>query len=172
MHRRDFDSEMAKLEKELEAFEQWKARSPAAEDWEYGKLVGSTVNSVYTGMETILEAVLKRTDPPIEQDPAYHAKLIRAAAAATETRDALISEELRKLLDDLRGFCHVGRKRYGSEIDPDRAKPVLDNAKKAVPVFRQEMTLAITALEEVLAITEAERLEARKAEGHTKKRSG
>jgi hypothetical protein len=172
MHKRDFDAEMDKLEKELEAFERWKAKNPTAEDWEYGKLAGSTVNSVYTGMETILEAVLKRTDPPIEQDPAYHARLIRIAAAATETRDPLISEALRALLDDLRGFRHVGRRRYGSEIDLDRAKPVLDNAKKAVPVFRKEMTLAITALEEILAIAEAERLDAKKAEGHTKKRSG
>lgn len=172
MHKRDFDAEMAKLEKELEAFEQWEAKHPAAGDWEYGKLASSTVNSVYTGMETILEAVLRRTDPPIEQDPAYHAKLIRIAAAVTETRDPLISEALRELLDDLRGFRHVGRKRYGSEIDPDRAKPVLSNAKKAVPVFRKEMTLTIIALEEVLAIAEAERLDAKKAEGHTKKRSG
>lgn len=172
MLKRDFDTEMAKLEKELDEFAQWEAKSPDAGDWAYVKLAGATVNSVYTGMETILEAVLKRTDPPIEQDPAYHARLIRIAAAATESRDPLISGALRELLDDLRGFRHVGRRRYGSEIDLDRARPVLDNAKKAVPVFRKEMTLAITALEEVLAIAEAERLDAKKAEGHTKKRSG
>jgi hypothetical protein len=172
MHKRDFETEMAKLEKELDEFEQWKTRNPAAGDWAHGKLVASTVDSIYTGMETVLEAVFKRTDPPGEQDPAYHARLIKTAAAATETRDPLISEELHALLDDLRGFRHVGRKRYGSEIDPDRARSVLDNAKKALPVFRREMTLAITALEEVLAVAQAERLDARKAEGHTKKRSG
>lgn len=172
MLKRDFDAEMAKLEKELDEFEQWETKNPDAGDWAYVKLAGATVNSVYTGMETILEAVLKRTDPPMEQDAAYHARLIKTAAAATATRDPLISEELRELLDDLRGFRHVGRKRYGSEIDPDRTGPVLDNARKAVPVFRREMTKAITALEELLAIAEAERLEARKAGIHTKKRSG
>lgn len=172
MHRKDFEAEMAKLEKELEEFERWESTNPAAGDWAYGRLAGSTVDSVYTGMETILEAVLKRTDPPVEQDPAYHARLIKTAATASETHDALISEALRVLLDDLRGFLHVGRKRYGSEIDPDRARLVLKNARKAAPVFRQEMTLTITALEEAQAIAEAERLEARKSESHTKKRSG
>lgn len=172
MLKRDFDAEMAKLEKELGEFEQWEANNPDAGDWAYVKLAGATVNSVYTGMETILEAVLKRTDPPMEQDAAYHARLIKTAAAATPTRDPLISEELRELLDDLRGFRHVGRRRYGSEIDPDRARPVLGNARKAAPLFRREMTLAISALEEALAIAEAQRLEARKAERHAKKRSG
>ncbi|MCV0440241.1 MAG: hypothetical protein K5880_16705 [Hydrogenophaga sp.] len=172
MLKRDFDAEMAKLEKELGEFERWEANNPDAGDWAYVKLAGATVNSVYTGMETILEAVLKRTDPPMEQDAAYHARLIKTAAAATPTRDPLISEELRELLDDLRGFRHVGRKRYGSEIDPGRTGPVLSNAKKAAPIFRREMTMAITALEEALTIAAAERLEVKKAEGHTKKRSG
>lgn len=172
MHRKDFESEMAKLDKELEEFERWEAANPAASDWAYCKLAGATVNSIYTGMEFILEAVLKRTDPPLEQDPSYHARLIKVAASATNTRDALISETLRALLDDLRGFRHVGRKRYGSEIDPDRARLVLKNARKAAPVFRQEMAQTITVLEELLAIEEAERLESRKAEKHTKKRSG
>lgn len=172
MHRRDFEAEMAKLDKELEEFERWEAQNPTAGDWAYGKLAGATVNSVYTGMETILEAVLKRTDPPMPQDPAYHARLIKTAATATGTRDALVSEALQHLLDDLRGFRHVGRRRYGSEIDPERARLVLQNAKKAAPLFRQEMTSAITALEEVLAVAEAERLESRKTEGRAKKRSG
>lgn len=172
MHRRDFEAEMAKLDKELEEFGRWEAQNPAAGDWAYGKLAGATVNSVYTGMETILEAILKRTDPPTAQDPAYHARLIKTAAAATGTRDALISEALQQLLDDLRGFRHVGRRRYGSEIDPERARHVLHNARQAAPLFRQEMALAITALEEVLAVAEAERLESRKAESRTKKRSG
>ena len=172
MHRKDFEAEMAKLEKELEEFDRWASTNPASGDWAYRRLAGSTVHSVYTGMETILEAVLKRTDPPVEQDPDYHARLIKTAATTSETRDALISEALRELLDDLRGFRHGGRKRYGSEIDPDRARLVLHNAKKAAPVFRKEMALAITALEEVLAIAEAERLEARKTESHAKKRSG
>ncbi|MDO9438044.1 hypothetical protein [Hydrogenophaga sp.] len=172
MHRKDFDTEMAKLEKELEEFQQWESSNPAAGDWAYGKLASSTVNSVYTGIEAILEAVLKRTDPPIEQDGSYHAMLIKIAATASQTRDAVISEVLREQLDDLRGFRHVARKRYGSEIDPTRAKSVLHNAKKAVPLFRKEMTLAITALEELLAVEEAERLELKKAENHAKKRSG
>lgn len=172
MHRKDFEAEMAKLEKELEEFERWEPTNPATGHWACGRLASSTVNSVYTGMETILEAVLKRTDSPVEQDQAYHARLIKTAASASEARDALISEALRALLDDLRGFCHMGRKLYGSEIDLDRAKLVLKNAQKAAPVFRQEMALAITALEEAQAIAEAERLESRKAESHTKKRSG
>lgn len=172
MHPRDFETEMAKLDKELEEFERWEAANPSAGDWAYGKLAGATVNSVYTGMESILEAVLKRTDPPFEQDSSYHARLIRTAASATETRDALISEALRAYLDDLRGFRHVGRKRYGSEIDPDRARLVLKNAQKAAPLFRQEMAQTITALGEAQAIAEAERLESRKSESHTKKRSG
>ncbi|WP_137916970.1 hypothetical protein [Hydrogenophaga sp. 2FB] len=172
MPRKDFEAEMTKLEKELEEFERWEAANPAAGDWASAKLAGATINSVYTGMETILEAVLKRTDLPHEQDQAYHARLIKAAATATETRDALISEALRALLDDLRGFLHMGRRLYGSEIDPDRARLVLHHAQKAAPVFRQEMALAITALEEAQAIAEAERLESRKSESHTKKRSG
>ena len=172
MHRKEFEAEMAKLEKELEEFGRWEAQNPAAGEWEYGKLAGSTVNSVYTGMETILEAVLKQTDPPLEQDSGYHARLIKTAATATGTRDALISEALRALLDDLRGFRHVGRKRYGSEIDTERARFVLQNATKAAPVFRKEMSLTIAALEEALAIEQAEQLERRKAESHTKKRSG
>lgn len=172
MQRKDFEAEMSRLEKELEEFERWETANPAAGDWAYGKLAGSTVNSVYTGMETILEAVLKKTDPPLEQDPAYHARLIRTAATATDTRDALISEALRALLDDLRGFRHVGRKRYGSEIDPARARLVLHNAQQAAPVFRQEMGLVITALEEALAMAEAERQGSRKTGNHAKKRSG
>jgi hypothetical protein len=128
MHRRDFEAEMAKLDKELEEFGRWEAQNPAAGDWAYGKLAGATVNSVYTGMET--------------------------------------------MLDDLRGFRHAGRRRYGSEIDPERARHVLHNARQAAPLFRQEMALAITALEEVLAVAEAERLESRKAESRTKRRSG
>lgn len=172
MHRKEFEAEMAKLEKELEEFARWEAQNPDAGEWVYGKLAGSTVNSVYTGMETVLEAVLKRTDSPIQQDDGYHARLIKTAATATETRDALISETLRVLLDDLRGFRHVGRKRYGSEIDTDRARLVLQNAQKAAPVFRREMALTIAALEEALVIAQAEQLEHRKAESHAKKRSG
>ena len=66
----------------------------------------------------------------------------------------------------------MGRKRYGSEIDTERARLVLQNATRASPVFRKEMALTIAALEEALAIEQAEQLERRKAESHTKKRSG
>lgn len=98
--------------------------------------------------------------------------MAKHAATATGIRDALISEALRVQLDDLRGFRHVSRKRYGSEIDTDRARLVLQNAKQAAPVFRKEMSMTIVALEELLAMADAERLESRKAGNHTKKRSG
>jgi hypothetical protein len=56
-------------------------------------------------------------------------------------RPAVISEECREMLDELREFRHVVRHTYPFQLDPNRIQRLVTRVSQALPLLRQELSL-------------------------------
>ena len=78
----------------------------------------SHIHNLYTGIEKIYERIIIFTD---EEKPAgehFHKKLLETAHKTLKLSD----EDENRLLDDLRGFRHVFRNAYGTEMNPEQVQ--------------------------------------------------
>ncbi len=72
----------------------------------------------YTGLESLLVAVLQQVDGDIPTGNSWHRDLCQQALRATTNRDSLLPSEVLPALDDARSFRHRVRNAYGVDFDP------------------------------------------------------
>lgn len=96
------------------------------------------IQSFYTGIEQVLKNALDKIDGITPDGDSWHAKLLKQANRKTNNRSAIISEEARDRFDDLRGFRHVVRNLYGSQLKPDRVIELMQVAREAEEVFQRD----------------------------------
>jgi hypothetical protein len=99
---------------------------------EYERWVAKTsraagVESLFTGMESVLKLVLEAVNEKVFNNPAdgqhrFHAQLRAQVATATDMRPAIISKNLHSKLDDLRKFRHLERNVYSDVLDDDKVE--------------------------------------------------
>jgi hypothetical protein len=99
---------------------------------EYERWVAKTsraagVESLFTGMESVLKLVLEAVNEKVFNNPAdgqhrFHAQLRAQVATATDMRPAVISKNLHSKLDDLRKFRHLERNVYSDVLDDDKVE--------------------------------------------------
>jgi len=98
------------------------------------RAMASFVHDIYTGIEKLLEGLVNYFDGQLPVGEDWHRKLLARAGSSNEpARPAIISTDLSTILDDLRGFRHVFRNRYLSNLIPKR---VDDLANETVRAFR------------------------------------
>jgi hypothetical protein len=103
-------------------------------------LVGSSLQSIYTNIEAVLEGILKETDNYRPSGESHHKEVLERASSAVEGgRAPIISVQLKLHFVELLGFRHVARKRYAQEIDLRKALENVDRALAAVPLFCDEI---------------------------------
>ena len=85
-----------------------------------------TVHNLYNGVEQILEDIAKVADDFDPSSASSHSDLIGLMATKTRHRPAILTPELRAILDDLRKFRHVMRHGYGKPIMADKVVDKFD----------------------------------------------
>jgi hypothetical protein len=89
----------------------------------------------YTGLETLLVAILQATDGDIPAGTAWHRELCDQALRATATRGPLLPETTRPALDQARAFRHRVRNAYGVVFNPDLLRAVATQVHTAHPTL-------------------------------------
>ncbi len=108
-------------------------------EWSHNAALADGIAAIYTGLESILEAVGNEIDDYTPRGAAAHAELVDGMAVAVEgLRPAVLGEATRELLHELRKFRHVARHKYALEL---RRRDVGRNfalARKLLPAFERD----------------------------------
>lgn len=99
---------------------------------EYSNLVeaGFYVNQIFSGFERIFKNISNVFENKIDELSWHQSLLGRMTLPLEGIRPAVISNETRSLLDDLRGFRHFFRHAYDTDIEPKKFSIVADSAFK------------------------------------------
>lgn len=105
--------------------------------------LAALVHAYYTGIETLLERVLRQLDGDLPAGERWHESLlVQAAAEIPGVRPAILDGGLRQELDALRRFRHFFRHAYGLDLDAalvheeaSRLRDVQDPLSKALDRF-------------------------------------
>jgi hypothetical protein len=83
------------------------------------------LHGVYSGVERLLEQIIRRVDDEVPAGQDWHRSLLNKAALETSDRPAVISEGTRAALEPYRGFRHVVRNVYAFRLDAARMEPLV-----------------------------------------------
>jgi hypothetical protein len=100
----------------------------------------SNIESIYSGIEAILKALLNAVGEKVESiDPkdgsGWHKQLLYQSSIATNDRPAILSGDLLSDLDELRAFRHLERNIYGIELKADRVAKLVPLALSVADRF-------------------------------------
>ncbi len=112
------------------------------------RAMASFVHDIYTGIEKMLESLVKYFDGQLPVGEDWHRKLIARASSPNEpARPAIISTDLSAILNDLRSFRHVFRNRYLSNLIPKKVEGLADETLQAFQMLDADIQRFITAFE-------------------------
>ena len=80
-----------------------------------------TLHAVYTALENTFDQISRTFENHVVDPRQWHRELLRKMFLEIPgVRPAVLPEELRSVLTDLRGFRHVFRHAYDLQLDPER----------------------------------------------------
>ena len=83
--------------------------------------IALNLHSFYTGAERIFEQVAKENDGYLPTGANWHENLLKQMERRlTGIREAVISQETGRQLDEYRRFRHVARSNYAHRLSPER----------------------------------------------------
>ena len=83
--------------------------------------IALNLHSFYTGAERIFEQIAKESDGYLPTGANWHENLLKQMERKlTGIREAIISQETRRQLDEYRRFRHVARSNYAHKLYPER----------------------------------------------------
>lgn len=100
------------------------------------RAAASSLQSIYNGIERMLQSVLKHRGLVLPQGQSSHSDLLTVASA-----NGIISSSLEDSLRDLMGFRHFYRHSYGFMIDNELLNPLLSNVEKTILNVAKELHL-------------------------------
>ncbi len=111
------------------------------------RAMASFIHDIYTGMEKLLEGLVKYFDGQLPAGEDWHRKLLARAGFPNENaRPAIISDDTGKILDELRSFRHVFRNRYLSNLIPKRVDDLAGETISAFEAFQEDIRKFIAAV--------------------------
>lgn len=132
------------LEAEREQLAPLEGDSRKSAEWMRAVTRASGIEGVYTGMENVLREVLNVTDDGVSGSPAsFHAQLLAQAAERTDKREAIVTQETYKKLDELRGFRHRERTIYRHVLKEELVNENRDLLTETFPKFEAEVAAFI-----------------------------
>ncbi len=112
--------------------------------------VALNLHGFYSGVERIFEDIARTVDGNIPSGPDWHMGiLVQMSTEVADLRPPVISENLRYMLDEYRGFRHVVRNIYAFNFRPSRLKELVDTLPVCVNSLKQDL-LAFTVFLELL----------------------
>ena len=100
------------------------------------RAAASSLQSVYNGIEKILETVLKNEGYSVKAGPSSHSDVINSAESM-----GIVSTALAASLRNLMAFRHFYRHSYGFMIDNELLNPLLQNVDDMVRSLAEELHL-------------------------------
>jgi hypothetical protein len=105
------------------------------------------LHAIYSGVERLLEQIVRRIDGKAPAGQDWHRSLLQRAAEPTPSRPAAISQETRQLLEPYRGFRHVVRNVYAFRFDALRMEPLVEGLPDLVRHVNSELSAFADLLE-------------------------
>ncbi|MBI2263863.1 MAG: hypothetical protein HYU64_01615 [Armatimonadetes bacterium] len=111
--------------------------------------VALNLHGFYSGLEKIFEKIAAAVDGSVPTAANWHQELLsQMSAEIAEVRPAVISEELRDILEDYRGFRHVVRNVYTFHLNPKKIEPLIVNIDPVLEKLTAELTTFATFLQQ------------------------
>jgi uncharacterized protein YutE (UPF0331/DUF86 family) len=83
--------------------------------------IALNLHGVYTGIERIFEVIAKKIDQRFPRGDKWHRDLLEQMSVdIPNVRKAVITEETRLILDELRRFRHLVRSAYSFQLDEEK----------------------------------------------------
>ena len=126
-----------------------KANRGLYHEWSHNASLADGISALYTGIESMLEAVGNEIDEYTPRGDASHADLVDGMAVEVKgVRPAVLSGPTCELMHEVRKFRHVVRHKYALQL---RRRDVARNfalAKKLVPAFERDWRRFTRAMSE------------------------
>lgn len=133
----DVQNEILEITREFEVMQRKIRRLDSAENVEdkdsHIRAIAGCIHGIYGGMEKILKDLINYIDGVLPTGDDWHIQLLRRAKYPNEgVRPAIISEATFLSLDNLRGFRHVFRGRYHTNLIPAL---IIERAEETLKVY-------------------------------------
>ena len=108
-------------------------------EWSHNASLADGVSAIYTGLESVLDAIGNEIDEYTPRGDASHADLVDGMALAVNSvRPAVLSDATRELMHEARKFRHMVRHKYALELKQADVAKNFRVAKKLVPAFEKD----------------------------------
>jgi hypothetical protein len=146
----DVHNEVQEMARECEVMKRKIERFHRAADSEdkdsHLRAIAGCIHGIYTGIEKTLKGIIKYFDGELPVGDDWHIQLLLRARYPNESvRPAVISGETFRFLDSLRGFRHIFRGTYHTNLIPDLTIARANEMVKAFVSFTQDLQRFETA---------------------------
>ena len=108
-------------------------------EWSHNASLADGISAIYTGVESVLEAIGNEIDEYTPRGDSSHADLVDGMALAlNDVRPAVLGEATRELMHETRKFRHVVRHKYALSLNRAEVARNLRLVKKLVPAFLKD----------------------------------
>ncbi len=103
--------------------------------------VALNLHGFYSGVERLFKKIAGTIDGTIPEGANWHHELLtQMSIEVTGVRPAVISVELKKHLEEYRGFRHVVRNVYTYHLDPEKVKPLVKPIRRVRKKLEKELS--------------------------------
>jgi len=116
-------------------------------EWSHNASLADGLSAVYTGIESMLDAVGGEIDEYTPRGDAAHAALVDGMAVEVKgVRPAVLSEATRELMHEARKFRHVVRHQYALHLKRRDVARNLALARRLMPAFERDWRRFVAAM--------------------------
>jgi hypothetical protein len=113
-------------------------------------VTGYYLHNLYNAFENIFQRVAEAFENDISDKAQWHAQLLRRMTLDIEgVRPRLLSDEAYQCLDELRRFRHLFRNLYTTDLDSERLRLVLNEARRLQSPYRADIERFLTYLDQL-----------------------
>ena len=111
--------------------------------------VAVNLHSFYSGLEKIFEKIAATVDGNVPTAANWHQELLsQMSMEISEVRPAVISPEMREMLEDYRGFRHVVRNVYTYHLNPEKMERLIAAIEPVLEKLTAELNAFAAFLQE------------------------
>ena len=109
--------------------------------------IALNLQGIYTGIERIFQVIAKEIDLRVPTGDKWHRDLLEQMTVdIPKVRNAVITEETRLILDELRRFRHVVRSAYSFQLEEKKVLVIASQISNFHQVFINEIQLFCNSL--------------------------
>lgn len=135
------ETELTELRKVVDRTLQAWDRAIKQNDDYYLDSVALNLHAFYSGLERVFEKLASTIDGSVPSAANWHQELLaQMQSEIPSVRPAVISSELKELLEEYRGFRHVVRNVYSYHMKPEKLKLLTEKLEKTFDMASDELT--------------------------------